>query len=347
MSLLLWLACGADEGALEDMLTAGSSLDECAGVEVGQLQTLCYVEVAAAAGAHQDDATAKAACAEIDEGVWREECHFRAGEELAKAGLTDLALRHCVVAGQFAPFCLTHSFWGLSMGRELSSDDPDAVISAMDEFLVTVDAALADADPMLRAEARDGLLSRAWFNVYVGTGLADPAAAKAAPADQAPYARTAWAMEAARLMDLDEPALAVPWMMRAYAADQVLTGLEQAPEARVGQHARPLFPSEHHGVAAIFIFGGGRRLVDPDPMNDLVIACMEGLFYAERDLKSWSIYLTDENFAVRQTAVKNTVLAGGEVRTDDALDQEMSRVAKKERRGVIRRQRPPPPKKSP
>ena len=341
MSLLLALACGSDESVLEDMLTAGSSLDECAGVEVGQLQTLCYVEVAAAAASHQDDATAQAACAAIDEGVWREECHFRAGEELAKAGLTDLALRHCVVAGQFAPFCLTHSFWGLSMGRELSSGDPEAVISAMDEFLVTVDAALVDADPMLRAEARDGLLSRAWFNVYVGTGLADPKAAKAAPADQAPYARTAWAMEAARLMDPPEvPGMAVPALMLAYAGDEVLTGLEQAPEARVGQHARPLFPSEHHGVAAIFIFGGGRRLVDPDPMNDLLIACIEGLFYAERDLASWSIYLRDESFAVRQTAVKNTVLAGGEVRTDDALDQEMSRVAKKERRGVIRRQRP-------
>jgi len=337
--ILLLLACAQDESALEDMLRAGSSLEECEEVSVGQLRTLCYVEVAGAAGSHNDDATANAACAAIPDGVWRQECHFRAGEELGKAGQTDRALRHCVQAGEFAPNCLTHTFWGLPLGLDLDASNPATVNAAMDEFLVTVDTALLDADPMLRMEARDGLLSRAWFNLYVGTGQANPVAAKGAPVDQAPYARTAWAMEAARV----HPEPTVDALRQAWNEDQILTGLTQTHQARVGQHARPLFPHVHHDVQAIFIFGGGRRLVSPELDLDLLIAILEGLFYSERSPELWSGYIGHDDFAVRQTAIKNTVLVGGDVTTEDPLDQEIVRAAKKERRSAIRRNRPPRP----
>ncbi len=333
----LFLACsGHDESVLQDMLAARSSLEECAGVQVEQLATLCYVEVAATSAGLGDDSTAQSACAAIPEGVWRQECHFRAGEELGRRGDTDLALRHCSVAGDFSRNCLTHTFWGLPLGLDLRSDRPEKVVAAMDEFLVTVDGALAEAGPELRSEARDGLLSRAWFNLYVGTGLADPAAAAAAPSDQRPYALTGWAFEASRL----HPEPGVDTLLQTWAEGRVLRGAELPRSSRVGRHARPLFPSSHEGLAAIFIFGGGRRLVDPDPEKDLLVAVLEGLFYNEAEPKIWAAQLADPTLSVRLTAVKNTVLAGGTVESSDPLDQELVRVANKERRTVVKKPRP-------
>lgn len=334
---LLLLACqGRDEEALQDMLAARSTLEECEAVEVAELATLCRVEVAASAAGLGDDATAQAACDGIEPGVWQQECHFRAGEELGRRGSTDAALRHCAVAGDFARNCLTHTFWGLPLGLDLSSSEPTEALAAMDEFLVTVDAALAEAPDELRLEARDGLLSRAWFNLYVGTGLADPAAAKAAPKDQAPYARTGWAFEAARLhLEPSVESLAAAW-----AADEVLKGPVQPREQRVGRHARPLFPETFEGHPAIFLFGGGRRVVGPDPGTDLLVAILEGLFYSEAPTASWASWTTHEADTVRWTAVKNTVLVGGDVETEDPVELELIRAAQKERRTVVKKRRP-------
>ena len=271
--MILLLACSTTSSSdeLAEMLAARSSLEECAAVEVEELRTLCYVEVAATKAGLGQDEQARAACAAIPEGVWREECHFRAGEELGRKGETDLALRHCAQAGDFSRNCLTHTFWGLPLGQDLRSDQPARVLAAMDEFLVTVDVALEGSD--LQVEARDGLLARAWFNVYVGSGIADPAAARAAVEGQAPYARTAWALEAVRL--LEDPSL--EGALGAW--DQVLLG--EPTDRRLGRHARPVIPDALRDAPMVGIFGGGARLTDPDPEVDVprgVIQRIEALF---------------------------------------------------------------------
>ena len=65
------------------------------------------------------------------EGTWRDECHFRAGEELGRAGHTIPGLRHCGQAGRFARNCITHTVWRLPRQRDLTPQDgPERVAAA-------------------------------------------------------------------------------------------------------------------------------------------------------------------------------------------------------------------------
>ena len=70
---------------------------------------------------------------------------------------------------------------------------------------------------------------------------------------------------------------------------------------------------------------------------DLLVAILEGLFYAEAPVEAWVGWTTHPADTVRWTAVKNTVLAGGDVNTEDPVERELIRAAEKERRTVFKR----------
>ena len=109
----------------------------------------------------------------------------------------------------------------------------------------------------------------------MGTGRADSTPAKAAsPLDQ-PYARGAWALEAARLGPPEVSALIAAW------DGPPLTGEVLPPEKRVGRYDPPPPLEGEADLLHIPTFGGSRRLVSEDPRVDLQIAVLEALYFRD------------------------------------------------------------------
>jgi hypothetical protein len=292
------------EGASEDTLAA------CERIPFPELAITCRVQVAARAGAAGLPALCEKACARVEDDTWRQECHFRAGEELARAGQAMEALRHCVGAGRFGRFCLTHAGWALPPDEGVDSSLPPAEIQArVDLLLDRVARILRGAGDGLEGEGRDIFRSRAWFNVYFGTGVADPGPARAATADQAPFARTAFALEASRLLFPPEAPLPPD------AADRILavwSGLRPPPRGeplpagrRLGRYHPPVPAPAELESARIPVFGGGMRLVGRNDAEDLLLAALESLFFREATTaEAFLPWIADPRDRVRWTAAR-------------------------------------------
>lgn len=264
-------------------LPPGAGPEVCAEEPFEQLRVGCLVESAARSGREGDAAQVEAACKDLSAGTWKDECHFRGGEELARAGKVAEGLSHCGRAGKFATFCVTHAGWGAP-----PSEEPLAA------WLAGVPALPAE----LRAEATDILRGRWWFNRYFGTGAADPAPAKAAPPEEAPHARGAWALEAIRLTNGDAAAARAAW--------EAGTALSGPPaERKLGRYDAPFTIPGEAELPRIFTYGGGKRLVGETPEEDLEIALLEGLFFREATrADAFAPLLSDPRPRVRYTALR-------------------------------------------
>lgn len=294
---VLWVAvlaaCASSPAPVLSALPQGSPaamLEACAHEAFPQLAIGCRVEAAARAADTGDLATVTAACAAVPEGNWRDECHFRAGEQLGKAGRTDASLAQCASAGAYTRFCLTHAGWGLPASDTRAPADLAALA------LRTIPGRYgADAAAILRA--------RAWFNRYVGTGAADPAPVRAAAGDDAAPARTAWAFEAVRLAGGFDAARA------AFAPGAPpLTGAALPPPRRVGRY--DTFPdmATEGELPHSLTFADASRFVGVDADEDLDIALIEGLYFnaptGPETGAAFARWLDDPRPRVRYTALR-------------------------------------------
>jgi len=259
---VFWLlACGGAEPSdpVADALRAeGTVVADCA-TAFEELRITCLVDVAAGAARAGEDARADAACSAIAPGVWRQECHFRAGEEHGVRGDIELALDHCGRAGRFAGNCVTHAAWRMRPVTTALPSEPTA-LAEIAAFTGRVDTALAGvAEVRGIEEAREALLARAWFHLYYGSGSADRAALDGAVGDQQAAARTAWAMEALRL--------------------DGSVGEPLDPRERVGRYAPALIPPGTEAAERVPTFGGGQRLVGPTPLEDEAFAAVAAAYF--------------------------------------------------------------------
>lgn len=325
IALWFFLACGAEappSNVARDALAIDpAQLSDCEAIEFAELRTTCQVSSAAHSAAMGDDQGAWDACMSIEEGLWREECHFRAGEELGRSGRVERALSHCVRAGQFSRNCVTHAGWGLPPDRSL---DPLAenVLKEMLALEERIAHVLSEGRPGVAGEGMDVVLSRAWFNLYYGTGVSDPKVAREAPGDHGAHARTAFALEAVRQI--------APWESPApkNTVQQVLniwSGKRSAPtaaplgERRLGRYVTPIVPEDVRDIKHVATFGGGFRMVGSTPEEDVVIAALEALFFRETTkAEAFLPYLKDSRDRVRWTAGKLFALSAGQ--GDDAVN---------------------------
>ena len=289
--------CGREAAPTIRPLPDGVGAEVCDAEPFDQLRTICLVEAAARAGREADAGRAEAACAAVPEGAWREECRFRSAEELAARGDAAAALRGCGAAGRFATFCVTHVGWRLP-----APDDPASTQRFPEASGAWVDAAAAIDDAALRAEAEDSLRAR-WHHARVfGTGTADPRAAKAAASPDAPYARTAWALEAVRLAEGDLAVARASW-----AADAVLTGVALPVARRVGRYDGDLRVDAEAQLPTVRTFGGGARLIAADPEIDVRVALLDALAFREATTSAepFAPFLDDPAREVRLVALRH------------------------------------------
>jgi hypothetical protein len=254
---------------------------DCARESSDGLRTLCLVQVAAERAGAGDIGEATAACAAVPGGTWLDECHFRIGEELAKAGRLPEGLAACAAAGRFRTFCFTHAAWGAPPSEAAEAD------------WVALGATFADLDgeAVLRA--------RWWFNHVYGTGVADGAEVRAAPAASRAAARGAWALEAVRRAGGDLAVAAGAF------EGETLRGPTLPPPARVGRYDLPFAIPEEQALPYVPTFGGSRRLVGETDEEDLAIALLEGAWFREAaGAATFERWLDDPRPRVRYTALR-------------------------------------------
>lgn len=264
-------------------------LAACAQEPYPELAIGCRVEAAAQAANVGDLATLTAACSAIPEGAWRDECHFRAGEQLGKSGRTDASLAECAQAGDFGRFCITHSGWGLPATDTRSPAELAALATRIIPGKLGEDAARV-------------LRSRAWYNRYLGTGSSDPAAALAATGDDAAPAHTAWALEAVRLAHSFDAAKAT------WEQQTPLQGAALPAAARVGRYDTfPDFPGEE-AIPHVLTFADASRFVGADLDEDVDIALIEAIYFnlvpGPESGAGFARWLDDPRPRVRYTALR-------------------------------------------
>ena len=220
------------------------SLSQCEPIEFPEIQSICRVSVAARSAASGDDRGAMLACSAMDEGMWKEECHFRAGEELGRLGNVERSLEHCALAGEYARNCVTHAAWGMPAIEGLNSRSENA-LQEIERFGSSAQIILGRAGEGVSGEGLDVLLARAWFNLYLGSGVADPEVAREAVGLHGSHAMTSWALEAVRLLAPDGsivPTNIVSMVSRAWhGRDSVPEGYEKL-HRRVGRYSSPILP---------------------------------------------------------------------------------------------------------
>ena len=256
-------------------------VEDCDREPVAELKTLCLVQVAADRGRQADHREADDACDAVPEGMWQEECHFRAGEELARAGDLSHGLQLCQEAGRFRTFCFTHSAWGVPPSEAPLSDFEAAGVAFTDVHGV------------------ETLRARWWFNHYFGTGKADAAAARSASPENAAAARGAWALEAVRLTGGDLDAARAAWEGAA------LTGEPLPADRRIGRYDLPFDIAGENELPHVPGFGGSRRLVGETDAEDLEIALLEAAYFRETAGSATFLpHLDDPRPRVRYTALR-------------------------------------------
>ena len=278
-------------------------LERCATEPFAEVAITCRVQAAAKLGAAGKSRAAHAVCGEVPEGTWRDECHFRAGEELGHAGQAVAGLEHCALAGWFGRNCLTHTGWRLPRDPTLHPSIGAARISAaFDELDQQVVTALQDAGDGLDGEGRDIIRARFGFNVYVGSGEAHPDPARL-PDPLGPALRTGFAIETARLLGEQASVQAIfeVWT----GAHPPPTGASVAEPSRLGRYSLPLVAPGEHGTPHIPVFGGGLRPVGSTPDEDLTIAALEAMFWLESTpAETFLPFVDDPRERVRRTAIR-------------------------------------------
>lgn len=276
---LLWLLAACAPAA--SFRPPAATLADCELEASPQLRTLCLVQLGADLGRGGDGPAAEAACAAIPTELWNQECHFRSGEELAKAGRLAEGLDMCQKAGKFRTFCFTHAIWG---------------VPATPEPLVEWEALGAGWEDV---NGVSSLRARWWFNHTFGTGHANSKDIIAANTDNAAHARGAWALEAVRLAAGDLNAARSAW------SGAPLQGEPLAQPLRVGRYDLPFAIEAEAGLPHVPTFGGSSRLVGETEEEDLDIALLEGAWFRESTTSdAFAAAMSDPRPRVRYTALR-------------------------------------------
>lgn len=274
----------------------------------------CRVQAAANFGLRGDDVRADEVCAQIAAGTWRDECHFRAGEELGRAGFTIAGLQHCSKAGRFARNCITHAAWRLPRQPELApAQGAAAIAAAWDELSVQVAAVLEGIGDGLEGEGMDLVQARFAYNVYVGSGQTDPGAAHL-PHPLGGALRTGMAIEVVRLNEAAGEPSSVQGVVDIFTgAVPPLSGAPVTDREHLGRYHTPILSPHEAGQPHLPVYGGGLRLASLSAEQDIVLAALEALYWLPHTTADTFLPHTDSDDAdIRRTAAKLLRLCTGQ-----------------------------------
>jgi len=289
--LFLGLVCGlgcAYETA-PDRSTAlpkmvSNSLESCADTPYPELANMCRLRFAVRLSHRGEEARTWEVCTAIDSPLWRDECHFLVAEALAHHANIASALDHCALAGRYSRHCGVHIAWGK---RPFSSTaSPASADSARSIARTLEDISAASRDAAAPAYQRDlAVLSASfWFELYFGSGLADPTAARAVSGPLGVDARTAFAWEAVRLVGPEVGVAAkVAHVLDIWEGRRPpLRGTPLPVPCWQGRNTHPFKIDALGDAPMTHLPHYGMRFVGETEEEDLLIATLEGTYFEPR-----------------------------------------------------------------
>lgn len=343
--LFLLSSCGGDvldDLARDALVQDFGTLAECDVALFSELATACRLGMGIEAAASGDDDAARLACGAIRHEIWRNECNLRVAQELGRVGRVELALRHCAVAGSFQEICVTQTAWThprwdsrvtahfADEGSEAENPavlgpDTEGVATAIDAFVESARTASSTLSGAVFDRAMDQVIASAWFNVYFGSGSANPELAQNATGDHMAPAHTAFALEAVRILSASGVGSSE---LIADEVRRVWSGAASAPQSKpvesgrlVGRYSPPIEPDGAAHLRRSATWLGGRRLVGDSRAEDLEIAIVEAMFFNKNiPVEALTGWLEDERDLVRWTAARLYAQIAGK---DDTKVQEM------------------------
>jgi len=306
MILLIALACSNDPSVpLEPWSEDPNQLTQrCEEEELIEFKITCYVQAASLFGIANQEAKGAALCQQIEDQIWKEECHFRLGEELAVAGNLPAGLRHCSLSGRFTHNCLTHAIWRAPDSTRFPSQlGAKKIFQEWQGWSSEAQSALGDLPSKQKQEALEDLNARFGYSVYFGTGNLFPEAAHLSP-PIGPGLRTAFAMEAARLLHSRGEA-SVENIVDHWKKGTKLQGASQEKAYQQGRYYPAILSPFEKDIEKINLYGGGKRLVSSDHSEDIIIAALEAMFWLEETTPdTFLAWATHPSGPIRWTAIK-------------------------------------------
>ena len=340
--LFLLGACGgvSEEIAKEALVQDFSALENCDLALFSELSTACRLTFGIESAASGDDDAARLACRAIRHEIWRDECHLRVAQELGRVGRVELALRHCTGSGDFQEICVTqiawlHPRWDARVTTHFDGDAGEeagvlgpttrGASEAIESFTRDAKKAISTLSGEAMDRALDQVIASAWFNVYYGSGSADPGLARSAKGDHAGPAHTAFALEAVRLL-VAEGTLS-PGLI-AEEVQEIWSGAAKAPEGNPidsgrlkGRYSPAVVPDGTAFMKRSATWRGGRRLQGESVVEDLDIAIVEALFFNKSiPVAALIPWLEDDRERIRWTAARLYAQVSGK---DDSKVQEL------------------------
>ncbi len=295
-----------------------ASPDLCASPPTEEVAAMCAIDRAREAADGGDRATAEAACDPVADGKWHDECVFRVAERLALRDDLTSALDTCGDATRFARMCIGHVVWLRSEALvDAGPGDGDAQ-GKVDALISGLPTGKAMAGSV-RARWSVATVARAaaWHGIYAGSGRADPTAARAASAEDAPYARGAFVWEATRLLGAStEPGKLVDEVLAVWRGEAAPPLGPPMPEACWTGRQMPRLDTALPGAVTARVwssgtrFIAGERFVAADPEVDLRIATLDARWSAGQDPDAATVraLLADPSPDVRRTAARYAAL---------------------------------------
>lgn len=313
--LLATMGCESNAGlAGQAVEQAGSAapaaLEACGKIAFDDMATLCRIDVASRAGAAADPEMAARACEIIPEGMWRDQCYFTVAEELVASRDPLAAVGSCGGAGRYRGQCVGYvcTHYPFEPDADMLAT-PSGVADAVSERLQAIDARLREHgfDDDMSELASECFAHRLWLDFYLGSGVADPTHAQSAQDDALVPARTAFVLEAVRLLlqaDISKPYGLIEAVEQTWSGQRpALTGTTKAFEAgQLGPplplHAPPNGPPTTHYVAP-----GSRRYLAPTVEEDLgILVLYAGITLPQRPKNWYERFADDPRPVFRQTA---------------------------------------------
>ncbi len=307
--------------------------DQCISEASQEIQTTCWVQLAALHGGLGNELSGIQACAEIakmplsqsnpeTQQVWEWECAFRLGEELAMAGDIPTGLKHCALAGRFAQNCITHAIWRSPTRAQYSTLNSDTTPSKLWAFAQERhNRSIGNLNPLssnFQQDALNQLTGQFGLLIYLGTGIANPEPAHL-KGDIGSSLRTGYAMERVRLATKDTDRWTVDDIQSLF--ERIFQDWSQNKQLKDDSHLNPiplgryaearLSPFEKD-AAKLHLYGGGRRLTHPSVQIDMHIALIEAFFWYPHTPPAWfTTWFEHPEPTIQKTAIKLFCLSNG------------------------------------
>ena len=296
-------SCSKPEYSIPDWSKDSKTLlQQCEKELVSEVQTICWIHAATVLIQEDPKGDVSAACNNITEELWRDECYFRAAEELSILGRWQEGIRACRLSGRFEYDCIKHSYWREPFKNVPPNDAPLSDIKAEFEKIRSDTSVLLKGLPT--ATYNEGIANiSAQFahSLIVGKGRAraDLAHEKG---EFGAFFRTVYGIEGARILSARRE-LQVDAIVQSWEEKKDIVGIKSRRKSFTGRYYHNKRSKQERALSSIVSFGGYTRIQSKEPNIDITVAALEGIYSLPSASSSlFKPYINHQHPEIRLTA---------------------------------------------